>query len=191
MGNFCRWSMLSGAAFTRMQNWTPRLRYGSCLVVAVVPSRRRSQLLARSHAHTPGRGHGPASWPGDAYAWVRGILERTTRSAVRTTRRPRRIALSVGGRLSLRRVLERIDPCSYASTALAMATSQRHRHVGLSVCACIAVCFHVAHASRIRPRACFSCSSTAIAPLHSCEHDATPPEANWTSSDFSLCFQVE
>lgn len=121
----------------------------------------------------------------------RGILERTTRSAVRTTRRPRRIALSVGGRLSLRRVLERIDPCSYASTALAMATSQRHRHVGLSVCACIAVCFHVAHASRIRPRACFSCSSTAIAPLHSCEHDATPPEANWTSSDFSLCFQVE
>jgi hypothetical protein len=124
-------------------NWTPRLRYGSCLV-AVVPS-RLAVACTQPRAHS-GRGHGPASWSIGRAVTARARLamhrcavasaqhmERDVRGPL-STRQHCRIALTVGGR-SLRRIVARIDPCMRLQLCFrsTMATGQRHRHVGLSV----------------------------------------------------------
>jgi hypothetical protein len=59
VGNLCRWSMPSGAAFTRMHS--AQIGRRDCVTApASWPSSRLAlQLLARSHAHTPAVGTDP------------------------------------------------------------------------------------------------------------------------------------
>jgi len=148
VGNLCRWSMPSGAAFTRMHSAQIGRRYCVTAPASWPSSRRALQLLLHAATHTSrpwartsvvvgrsprARAPGDASMRGRVSAAYGAYAVRCPHHTTALSHRPDRRWPLIASHRRQNKSMQAAAMLPQSTALWPLANAQRHRHVGLSV----------------------------------------------------------